>query len=133
MEELRIRFPYFYIKAAYEGSDLITVPNDLPMTVRNTWEPVCLNAKESNYHLAAWKYEGHRLAFEIPHDLTDGAGVFPYIKSAMFLYLSRVTGKTFDNAGSSISCCPSGKYLRFLSEKQKLWTIGSVKRGSCFE
>ncbi len=99
VEDLRIRFPYFYIKAAYSGSDLITVPNALPMTVRNTWEPMCLNSKESNYHLAAWKYESHRLAFEIPHDLTDGAGVFPYIKSAMFLYLSRATGKTFDPAG----------------------------------
>ena len=99
VEELRIRFPYFYIKAANGGSELITVPNALPMTVRNTWEPICLNSKESNYHLAAWKYEGHRLAFEIPHDLTDGAGLFPYMKSAMFLYLSRATGKTFDAAG----------------------------------
>ena len=98
-EELRSRFPYLYIKAAYGGGDLITVPNALPMTVRNTWEPIFLNAEESNYHLGAWKYEGHRLAFEIPHALTDGAGLLPYIKSAMFLYLSRVTGKTFDPAG----------------------------------
>jgi hypothetical protein len=98
-EELRSRFPYLYIKAAYGGGDLITVPNALPMTVRNTWEPIFLNAKESNYHLGAWKYEGHRLAFEIPHALTDGAGLLPYIKSAMFLYLSRVTGKSFDPAG----------------------------------
>ena len=99
VEELRVRFPYFYIKAAYKGSDLITVPNDLPMTVRNTWEPVSLNSEESNYHLAAWKYEGHRLAFELPHDLTDAAGLFPYIKSVIFLYLSKATGKIFDPAG----------------------------------
>ena len=99
VEELRVRFPYYYIKAAYKGGDLTTVPNELPMIVRNTWEPIRLNSKESNYHLAAWKYEGHRLAFEIPHDLTDGAGLFPYVKSAMFLYLSRATGKSFDPAG----------------------------------
>jgi len=98
-EELRIRFPYFYIKAAYRGTDLIAVPNPLPMTVRNTWEPICLNSEESNYHLGAWKYENNRLAFEIPHSLTDGAGLFPYIKSAMFLYLSKATGKSFDPAG----------------------------------
>ncbi|MER2057107.1 MAG: hypothetical protein ABTB30_17615, partial [Clostridia bacterium] len=36
-----------------------------------------LNAEESNYHLAAWKYEGRRVAFEISHSLTDGAGVLP--------------------------------------------------------
>ena len=99
VEEVRSRFPYFYVRAAYNGSDIITVPNDLPMTVRNTWEPVSLNSEESNYHLAAWKYEGHRLAFEIPHDLTDGAGLFPYIKSVMYLYLSRTTGRTFDPVG----------------------------------
>ena len=94
IEELRVRFPYFYVKAAYNGSDFITVPNDLPMTVRNTWESVRLNSEESNYHLAAWKYKDQRLAFEIPHSMTDGAGVLPYIKSAVFLYLSKATGKT---------------------------------------
>ena len=98
-EELRVRFPYFYVKAAYSGSDLIPVTNALPMTVRNTWEPINLNSEESNYHLAAWKYKDQRLAFEIPHSMTDGAGVLPYIKSAMFLYLSKATGKTFDPAG----------------------------------
>ena len=99
VEELRIRFPYFYVRAAYRGSDVITVPNALPMTVRNTWEPISINSKESNYHLAAWKYDDQRLAFEIPHALTDGAGVLPYIKSTLFLYLSKVTGKTFDPVG----------------------------------
>ena len=99
VEELRIRFPYFYIKAACRGNDLITEPNALPMTVRNTWQPIRLNSGESNYHLAAWKYENKRLAFEIPHSLTDGAGILPYIRSAMFLYLSRATGKSFDPSG----------------------------------
>ena len=99
VEELRVRFPYFYIRAACRGEDLVTVPNELPMTVRGTWEPIRLNSEESNFHLAAWKYEGCRLAFEIPHDLTDGAGLFPYVKSVMFLYLSRATGRTFDPAG----------------------------------
>ena len=99
VEEMRARFPYFYVKAMYKGNDLVTVPNDLPMTVRNTWEPIRLHSEASNYHLAAWKYEGRRLAFEIHHALTDGSGVLPYIRSTMFLYLSKVTGQTFDPAG----------------------------------
>ncbi len=98
-EELRERFPYFYVKAAAKENDLFPVPNPLPITVRNTWDPINLNSKESNYHLAAWKYEGNRLAFEISHSLTDGAGVLPYIKSAMYLYLSRKKGLAFDLAG----------------------------------
>ena len=99
VEKLRVRFPYFYVKAERKGDDLITVPNELPITVRNTWEPINFNSEASNYHLAAWKYEGNRLAFELSHSLTDGAGVLPYIKSAMYLYLSKATGKTFDPAG----------------------------------
>ncbi len=99
VEEMRVRFPYFYVKAVYKGNDLVTVPNDLPMTVRNTWEPIRLYSEASNFHLAAWKYEDRRLAFEIHHALTDGAGVLPYIKSILFLYLSKVTGQTFDPAG----------------------------------
>ena len=99
VEELRTRFPYFYVKAELRENDLFPVPNELPMTVRNTWSPIMLNAKEANYHLGAWKYEGKRLAFEISHSLTDGAGVLPYIKSALYLYLSRKTGQRFDPDG----------------------------------
>ena len=102
VEKMRARFPYFYVKAAYRGDDLITVPNDLPMTVRNTWEPIRFHSESSNYHLAAWKYEDRRLAFEISHALSDGAGFLPYIKSTMFLYLSKATGQTFDPAGFSL-------------------------------
>ena len=99
VEELRTRFPYFYVKAESKGNDLVPVQNALPMTVRDSWAPIRLNAAESNYHLATWKYEGKRLAFEISHSLTDGAGVLPYLKSALFLYLSRKTGQSFDPTG----------------------------------
>ena len=97
VEELRVRFPYFYVMVACRRSELIKVPDPLPMTVRNSWKPINFNSEDSNYHLATWKYEGRRLAFEISHSLTDGAGVLPYIKSAMFLYLSKVTGQRFKN------------------------------------
>ena len=99
VETLRARFPYFYVKAELRRNDLFPVANTLPMTVRNTWSPINLNSAESNGHLAAWKYEGKRLAFEISHSLTDGAGVLPYVKSALYLYLSRKTGQTFDPTG----------------------------------
>lgn len=99
VEKLRSRFPYFYVKVTSREGDLIAVPNSMPMTVRSTWNPINLNSKESNYHLAAWKYENQRLAFEINHSLTDGEGVLPYIRSAIYLYLSKVTGKAFSPEG----------------------------------
>ncbi len=99
VEDLRVRFPYFYVKAVPSGNDLTVEDNSLPMTVRNTWEPINLNSKESNFHLAAWKFEDRKLAFEISHSLTDGAGVLPYVKSTLFLYLSRRYGVSFDREG----------------------------------
>ena len=97
--ELRERFPYYYVRARAVGNDLELIPNPLPMTVRKSWEPINFNSQASNYHLAAWKYEGTRIAFEIAHSLTDGAGVLPYIKSAMYLYLTRKTGERLDPTG----------------------------------
>ena len=99
VEELSARFPYFYVKAAAKDNDLVPVSNPLLMTVRNTWEPINLNSAASNHHLAAWKYDGKRLMFEISHSLTDGAGVLPYIKSALYLYLSKKTGAALDPRG----------------------------------
>lgn len=99
VEELRVRFPYFYVKAVLEGNDVSLEPNPLPMTIRNTWEPINLNSTESNFHLGAWKYEGNRVAFELSHSLSDGAGFLPYLKSAMYLYLSRKTGQKFNRDG----------------------------------
>ena len=99
VETLRVRFPYFYVRAASTGTDEAVVPNDLPMTVRNIWDPITFNTEASNFHLAAWKYEGRRLAFEMSHSLADGSGMLPYVRSVLYLYLSKATGCFFDPAG----------------------------------
>ena len=99
VQELSVRFPYFYVKAVVRDNDVYPEPNPLPMTVRNTWDPIAFNSAQSNYHLAAWKYEGTRVALEISHSLTDGAGVFPYVKSVLYLYLTRKTGEALDPEG----------------------------------
>ena len=36
VEELRARFPYYYVRAAAKENDLVPVPNPLHMTVRNS-------------------------------------------------------------------------------------------------
>jgi len=99
VESLRDRFPYFYVRPAVEDSELIAVPNPLPIIVRNTWEPTRLMSKEANYHLTAFKYEGTAFAMETSHLLTDGAGLIPYFMSVLYCYLTRKTGETFDPEG----------------------------------
>ena len=98
-ETLRERFPYFYVRAELSGNELISVPNPLPITVRNTWEPTFLHSKEVNYHMTTFKYEGNSFAMEMSHVISDGSGAIPYFKSVLYLYLSRKTGIEFDPAG----------------------------------
>ena len=111
VEAVRVRFPYFYVRAAYRGKDEVIVPNDLPMTVRNTWKSIRFNTEAANFHLAAWKYEGRRLAFEISHALTDGTGALPYVQSVLYLYLSKATGRFFDPAGFRLPGQPTYHYI----------------------
>ena len=99
VRELRERFAYFYVRAKIEDNDIVVVPNPLPMTVRNTWAPIELASKEANYHLAAIKYEGNRICLEMNHALSDGAGVSPFFKSLLFVYLSKKTGASFPVQG----------------------------------
>jgi hypothetical protein len=99
VERLRERFPYLYVRARVEGNNLIAVPNPLPVTVRNTWEPILLNSEAANYHMLAFKVEENRLCAEVCHSITDGVGFLPYFKSLLYCYLSDVTGQRFDPEG----------------------------------
>ena len=114
VELLRERFPYLYVRVKLEGNNLIVVPNDLPVVIRSTWDPILLCSEEANYHLLSFKYEGNRLTAEVSHSITDGAGFLPYFKSVMYLYLSTVTGQEFDpnpEEGGKREC--TAFYLRF--------------------
>lgn len=99
VERLRDRFPYFYVRAKLDGNNLIVVPNDLPVVIRDTWDPILLCSEEANYHLLSFKFEGNRLTAEISHSITDGAGFLPYFKSVLYYYLSTVTGQKLDPSG----------------------------------
>ncbi len=99
VEELRERFPYFYIRARIEGNDIITIPNPLPVTVRNTWNPILIASKDANYHHMALKFEGKRIGLEMNHTLSDGAGMLPFFKSLLFVYLSKISGESFPRNG----------------------------------
>ena len=99
VEYVRERFPYFYVRPQIEGPHIVLAPNELPVRVRETWEPTVLLARESNYHIQAWKCDGRRLAVEVLHPVTDGSGFMPYFKSVLFCYLSRRYGVDLDRAG----------------------------------
>jgi len=108
VEKLRERFPYYYVKAKAEENHLFPVPNSLPVVVRKSWEPILLGSKDANYHLTAFKFEGNRLAIEICHSVADGAALFPYLKSVLYCYICKVTGKELDPTGFRLPPLPGG-------------------------
>ena len=99
VEQCRARFPYFYVRPKVEGNDMVPAPNPLPVAVRGTWEPTLLCSRETNYHLMAFKYEENRLAVEMVHSISDGAGLLPYLKSVLYVYLSHKYQTQFDPTG----------------------------------
>ena len=99
IEELRSRFPYFYVRVKVEDNDLVFEPNPLPVVVRNSWEPINLYSKEANYHFMTFKYEGNRFMAEVAHSVTDGAGFLPYLKSLLYCYITKKTGVKINPEG----------------------------------
>ena len=99
VEELRERFPYFYVRVKAIEQELRPIPNPLPVCVRNGWERPVIGSKENNYHLLAFRYEGKRLCVEVSHCLTDGAGIMPYLKALLFLYFTKAAGARLNPAG----------------------------------
>ena len=99
VESLRDRYPYFYIRAEVNGTDLISVPNPLPMAVRNSLETVPLLSKEANYHWLAFRYSGNTFILDFSHILADGSGIFPFFKSVLYCYLKEKTGADLDPEG----------------------------------
>ena len=92
------RFPYFavrLVKRAAECSDpdrlieeYILKPNPLPFVVSPGGRAVVLGSPESNWHLNAFAYDGNRLYIDSSHFITDGNGIFPFIRTILFYYLS---------------------------------------------
>ena len=113
VESLRDRYPYFYIRAEVNGTDLISVPNPLPMAVRNSLETVPLLSKEANYHWLAFRYSGNTFILDFSHILADGSGIFPFFKSVLYCYLKEKTGadlapEGFRLPGQTLSALEAG-------------------------
>ncbi|MDO4537602.1 MAG: condensation domain-containing protein, partial [Coriobacteriales bacterium] len=99
VEELRERFPYFYVRVKAIEQELRSIPNPLPVPVVHGWKSPVIGSKENNYQLLSVRYEGTRLCVEVSHCLTDGAGVMPYLKALLHLYFTKVTGARLNPAG----------------------------------
>lgn len=91
------RFPFFKIKMTRDGEKYVFEPNDAPFVFSRGRRPVKLNGPESNGHLVAFSWEDDRLFLDTTHFITDGNGVFPFIRTLLYCYLTLVhSEESFD-------------------------------------
>lgn len=93
------RYPYFAVQVVSEDGELHCAPNPRPLIVYPGPEVRPLGSEAVNRHLLAFGYEGKLLCLYASHVITDGAGLFPYIKTMLYEYLSRVCPEKPDPAG----------------------------------
>ena len=84
------RFPFFKIKMTRDGEKYVFEPNDAPFVFSRGRRPVKLNGPESNGHLVAFSWEDDRICLDTTHFITDGNGVFPFIRTLLYCYLTLV-------------------------------------------
>ena len=80
-------FPYFAVRLERRDEEYVLEPNPLPFVVSPGGHAAVLGSLESNWHLNAFAYDGNRLYIDSSHFITDGNGIFPFIRTILFYYL----------------------------------------------
>lgn len=83
-----VRFPYFSVKLRRQGEEYVLKPNALPFVLSPEGGTVTLGTAESNFHLFAFAWDGCRFYMDGSHFITDGNGLFPFLKTILYYYLS---------------------------------------------
>ena len=84
------RFPYFCVRLLRRGEEYVLEHNDLPFVISPEGWAAELGSEETNYHLFAFAWDGRRIYMDASHFMSDGNGCFPFLKTLLYYYLSRV-------------------------------------------
>ena len=107
LEKAAIRFPYFAVRLAKCGEAYCFEPNALPFVLSPHGRTVTLGTQESNHHLMAFAYDGCRLFYDLSHFITDGNGMFPFMKTLIYYYLHTLhPEEDFDTANIALAGSP---------------------------
>ena len=85
-----VRFPYYAVRLEKLGETYVFEPNTLPFSISPQGRTVTLGTEESNFHLFAFAYDGRQLYMDATHFVTDGNGMFPFLKTTLYYYLSEL-------------------------------------------
>ncbi len=86
------KFPYFAVKVVKKGEEYVTEENSLPLVVYSGDKIFDLGSEKVNYHMLSVYYNKDDIVFFVSHVITDGGGLFPFVKTVLYFYLREKTG-----------------------------------------
>lgn len=87
-----VRYPYFSVCPKRDGDDLILRYNPRPVSVFPDDRTVTLGSEQSNGHLISFGCKDNTIFLDGSHYLTDGMGVFPFLKTLLLQYVTQRYG-----------------------------------------
>jgi hypothetical protein len=92
VEEAMVRYPYFCVCPEREGENLVLRYNARPIPVFSDDRTVTLGSDESRGHLISFGCKGKTILIDASHYIADGMGIYPLMKSLLYLYTSKEYG-----------------------------------------
>lgn len=90
------RYRHFAMQVVEQGGEWLAAQNPRPPVVYPGPAVRPLGSDGVNGHLIAVSYDGREVNFYCSHVIADGAGLFPFIKSVLYFYLSDLYGVPAD-------------------------------------
>lgn len=92
VSQVKMRYPYFSVRLRKDGEELVLEDNELPFVISRDNRAVCLGSSESNYHVLAFAYDKNVISVDVSHNICDGNGIAPLVKTLSYYYIQRHYG-----------------------------------------
>ena len=100
------RYPYFLMKLGWDQGEVCFEDNEAPMPVIHADGPITLGGKETNGHLLCVSWWKNKIHVDVYHALTDGGGIYNFIKTLLYYYCSEYYGKELSSKDIRLSGDP---------------------------
>lgn len=95
----QVRYPYLMIKVEKSLSKIRLVYNGKPIVIKNTKDNLVLATADTNEHFIALRYYDNTLVLSGFHGLADGNGIFQFLRTLLYYYVSDRYGETISTDG----------------------------------
>lgn len=80
------RYPYFGVRLKRGAEEYVFEKNERPVAVVHSSRGVELSSEDSNFHLLSFSWYEDRIELFVSHALTDGTGLYEFLKTVLYYY-----------------------------------------------